>query len=231
MVMVLTGLVGCQKRDRKTSVRHSGEGVSETLTDPQRQQVASGTCSVSGNSELNGFVYENSSYSGQFQNKVYKLLTAMGDPNASIDDGGLELGSVNGLCSSNDRSGIRFMGNINTDTDGVSLSQQNYASIINSELVIVIFDSTSIEQNIPGISIGGTSKTRVYGKIEGNNLVQVTMEWENGDIVLDGWFTGQNYEGTVYFKNLVHYDGRQPDSNWDVLGSFKVPACSFFKCK
>lgn len=203
-----------------------GGGVADLPADREnllKEQSTVGGCYY-GEGGLPGTVWiENSNMDGQFQDDVYGLTTAKGDPDGSGEEG-LYLGNVSGVCSAS--TGVRFMGEVNVD-GGFRKGQNNVGRISNSaEFLLVIFDDNAVNNpEIPGIGFYGS---KAVGYVD-NYYAQVEIYWNGGTIALEGEIKGEDFMGEIHYRNSKHFDGKSPEQG--KLGNFIIPVCSFFKCQ
>lgn len=190
-VIVLTG---CGKKDNKSSIRKARDRGNTT----QFQETPNQT---GGPSQTTwGIITGN-----DLQNQIKGFVSASSDPNS--------VGYVSG--SSNDTTGVRFIGKVNTDDSG---------QVTSGAVDIVIFDSYYTEQNQDPIVI---SMNLIHGQINSQGG-QIVFGDDFGNVTFHGSWTNGYFEGSVAYQNSQSYSGNQPYSG--TLGQFQVKECGFFTC-
>ncbi|MCH2533281.1 MAG: hypothetical protein MK008_02440 [Bdellovibrionales bacterium] len=228
LIISVVFLSACSNGRKHNATMQRGGGVGDVPQD--REHVLTDTSTVNGcyygSGELPGTVWiQDSSMDGQFQDDVYDLATAKGDPDGTGENG-LSLGNVSGVCGAS--TGVRFSGKVNVE-GGFRQGQPGRVQSA-AEFILVIFDhyaveSENSENRIPGI---GFYAPRAYGQVNSDGAT-VEMSWEGGVITLEGWFDGEDFLGTIHYKNSKHFAGQSPAQG--SLGKFIVPTCSFFNCQ
>lgn len=228
LILSVVFLSACSNGRKHNATMQRGGGIGDVPQD--RQDVLTDTSTVNGcyygSGKLPGTVWiQDSSLDAQFQDDIYDLATAKGDPDGTGENG-LSLGEVSGVCGAN--TGVRFSGKINVE-GGFRKGQPGRIQSA-AEFILVIFDhyaveSENSENRIPGI---GFYAPRAYGEVSSNGAA-VDVTWEGGTISLQGQFDGDDFIGTISYKNSKHFAGQSPAQG--SLGYFIVPTCSFFNCQ
>ncbi len=249
-VIAVFFLTGCSDSGNKSGKRITTRGTRGAPTvnsDPDRGsfEIDDAEDQLPQGQDLYGKIYERAQYIRQFQNAVDDLVSSFMDPRY------LEYNSNEfGLYNAN--IGVYFGASIEFEgfdyQPGMSLSSND--SIVESaaDLRISIYDSLVGERFINEYDeeeiyteipmdfsddritayeiIDSQRMAFVFEDVYG--LVQFSSR-NQGGFYNEG---GQTYYwGEVYYANKTSYFDDEPDSQWQGLGFFVVPACNFFKCR
>lgn len=199
MLMTTVVLAGCQsKKSNKSSMVRGRGAATYNRVNNNFPNTGSNQGNGYSNSTVNaswGEFTRGGTSQNQFQSNLNNMI-------------GTDLGYISG--DSGQFTGARFFGTINYNPNN-----SNSNSNINTDgsLEIWVYGQSTVWQSNPLSLYGGTAS---------GNYVQLAFQDSEGWIILDGYFSGNYYQGNIWFG---------PGDNQMVqLGNFAVPACGFFSC-
>lgn len=177
--------------------------------------VATGTQCVNTNSSTStGYIYDNTTNSFDFENRVKALLSATVNP--------AEVGSVSAMANG---TGVGFTGLIKLDSSGNIVGAQ-------SKLTITVHDSIWYMNQIDANKIKLNFDPATGSTISGQFNVQtgdgfLSLKDQYGEVRFEGKIDAQNFSGTVKFQNATTVIGGSPASG--TLGQFQIQRCAIFQ--
>ena len=203
LILILAStLVACSKDDKRESIRgRSGRTVRDTTTTTTPRNIDQ--------------TYQSAS-TGRIstdQNHLDAFVTAQGEPSQVI-----------GLIGTSG-TGVYFNGQADAAGDSIpyaTLAIEVVDSWYKDKQVDSPFRISSLKF-LRGSITGDTSSAST------NNKVYLEFADEYQRVVLEGRIAGDNFEGTIFFENYLHFNNETPFAGQ--LGQFTIPVCSYFRCQ
>lgn len=217
--------MGCSKQDGAVPVT--------TGRDARANGGAGGGAVTSSGITLNGWVV--SSDQTGFQDSTAGFIGAT-VPETSL---GYVSSSGSGV------TGVFFGGRVELQSGVVNATSGANGTIrSDSKLVVGVYDEFVGRPDpqgggtIPAFNIGFA---RAEGTFSGTHAVIKFVDATYGDVTMDGYIVGANFEGKFSYVNYVRWSNRceteampaclDKPGVYGTIGKFQVPVCQFFRCQ
>lgn len=209
IIIALTLLAACSPK--KSGVKANvGATTAATIAG-----VTTGTQCVGTNSSVNtGYIYDSTSNSYDFENRVKALLSATVNP--------AEVGTISAQANG---TGVGFTGLVKLDSNGNVIGAQ-------SKLTITVYDSiwymNQTEANLINLRFDPSTGSALSGQFNiqtGDGFLSLKDQF--GEVRFEGKIDAQNFSGTIKFQNSATVIGGSPASG--TLGQFQIQRCAIFQ--